>query len=290
MSGEQAFIDSLRALARDPAARGLSDDTAVIEFGGEALILTHDMLVEGVHTFPGQDAADIAWRLVATNLSDLAAKGAEPVGVLLGYMLGPDDRRFAEGLEEALSRWRVPLLGGDTVSGGPPRSWGLTAVGRAVHRPVPSRSGARPGDMVYVTGPLGGAMSGFEALRDGTGADASRYLRPMARLSEGQELAPHVSAMMDISDGLLLDAWRMGQASGVTLALDASAVPLAVAERRRADALRWGDDYELLFTAPAGIELPIRAAAIGKIVLRGAAPLMLDGQPMSGPENLGYSH
>ena len=131
MSGEAAFIESLRALAHHPAARGLADDAAVLEVGGEALVLTHDMLVEGVHFLSTADWADVAWKLVATNLSDLAAKGAEPLGVLLGFMLGEEAGRFAEGLAEVLDHYGVPLLGGDTVSGGPPRSLGLTAIGRA---------------------------------------------------------------------------------------------------------------------------------------------------------------
>ena len=122
MSAERAFIESLEALATDPAARGLQDDCAVIDVGGETLVLTHDMMVEGVHTLPGQDPADIAWKLVATNLSDLAAKGARPIGVLLGHMLGGDDARFVAGLTEVLARYDVPLLGGDTTSGGPPRA------------------------------------------------------------------------------------------------------------------------------------------------------------------------
>ena len=103
MSGEAVFIDLMRALARDPAARGLADDAAVLEVGAETLVLTHDMLVEGVHFLPTADWADVAWKLVATNLSDLAAKGAEPLGVLLGFMLGADDERFAAG-------WRLERL------------------------------------------------------------------------------------------------------------------------------------------------------------------------------------
>ena len=140
--GEGEWIAALRGLASHPAARGLADDAAVLEIGGETLVLTHDMLVEGVHILPGADPADVAWKIVATNLSDLAAKGAEPIGVLLGYMLGEDNQRFTAGLEEVLERFAVPLLGGDTVSGGPPRAFGLTAIGRATHRPVPSRGGA----------------------------------------------------------------------------------------------------------------------------------------------------
>jgi thiamine-monophosphate kinase len=108
MAGELEFIARLRDLASHPAARGLNDDCAVLEVGGETLILTHDSLAQGVHYLPDQDMADVAWRLVATNLSDLAAKGAEPLGVLIGYTLGRDDERFLDGLGEALRHYDVP--------------------------------------------------------------------------------------------------------------------------------------------------------------------------------------
>ena len=287
MKGEAAFVEAMQALARDPAARGLADDCAVIEFGGEALVLTHDMMVEGVHTLPGQDPADVAWKLVAVNLSDLAACGARPLGVLLGHMLGEHDARFAEGLAEVLEHYGVPLLGGDTVAGGSPRAWGLTAIGAATHRPVPSRAGARPGDGVWITGSLGAAMLGFEALRDRTETDSSAYRRPLARLAEGEALAPLVTAMMDVSDGLLLDASRLAGASGVTLALDSAAVPVAAPDRRH-DALRWGDDYELLFTLPASVQSPVPATQIGQVRKSGEVPLLLDGEAPTG--SLGYQH
>ena len=288
MKGEAAFVEAMRALARDPAARGLADDCAVMEFGGEALVLTHDMMVEGVHTLPGQDPADVAWKLVAVNLSDLAACGARPLGVLLGHMLGEHDARFAEGLAEVLEHYGVPLLGGDTVAGGSPRAWGLTAIGAATHRPVPSRAGARPEDGVWITGSLGAAMLGFEALRDRTETDSSAYRRPLARLAEGEALAPLVTAMMDVSDGLLLDASRLAGASGVTMALDSAAVPVAVAEERRHEALRWGDDYELLFTLPEGVEPPVPATLIGEVREKSGALLLLDGEAPTG--SLGYQH
>ena len=287
---EFAFIESLRALAHHPAARGLADDAAVLEVGGETLVLTHDMLVEGVHFLAAADPADVAWKLVATNLSDLAAKGAEPLGVLLGFMLGEDDERFVEGLSEVLEHYGVPLLGGDTSSGGPPRVFGLTAIGRATHRPAPSRGGAQPGDALWLTGKLGTAMLGFEALRDGTEADSTAYRRPLARLPEGQALAPLVTAMMDVSDGLLLDAWRLAEASEVSLAIDGPAVPIAAPEERRFQALRWGDDYELLFTLPAGIDPPVPATRIGTVEPRGFVPLFLDGEPIANREGLGYEH
>lgn len=290
MSGESAFIDGLRALAHHPAARGLADDAAVLEVGGEALVLTHDMLVEGVHFLPDADWADVAWKLVATNLSDLAAKGAEPLGVLLGFMLGDGSERFTDGLGDVLDHYGVPLLGGDTVKGGPPRSLGLTAVGRAIHQPVPSRAGARPGDRLWLTGQLGAAMLGFEALRDGTAGDSTAYRRPLARVPEGQLLAPHVTAMMDVSDGLLIDAWRMAEASHLSLALDSSAVPIAVAESRRLEALRWGDDYELLFTLPPATQPPVSATCIGSVEPRGFVPMFLDGEPIANREGLGWEH
>lgn len=290
MTGELAFIESLRAIAREPAARGLMDDAAVLEVGGEALVLTHDMVVEGVHFPPSADWADVAWKLVAVNLSDLAGKGAEPLGVLLGFMLGEGEARFAEGLAEVLAHYGVPLLGGDTTSGGPPRSFGLTAIGRATYRPVPSRAGAGQGDSLWITGHVGAAMLGFEALRDGVDADSTAYRRPLARLAEGQALAPRVTAMMDVSDGLLLDAWRMAEASAVSIAIDSAAVPIAAPEDRRLDALRWGDDYELLFTLPPGAEPPVTAALIGRVEPRGFVPLFLDGEPIADHEGLGYEH
>ncbi|WP_067790160.1 thiamine-phosphate kinase [Paraurantiacibacter namhicola] len=289
-SAEKTFIAAMRALASGPEARGLMDDAAVLELGEDALVLTHDMLVEGVHVLPGSDMADVAWKLVATNVSDLAAKGAEPLGALLGHMLGDGDEDFARGLSEALEHYRMPLLGGDTVSGGPPRSWGMTAIGRAVYRPVPCRSGAQAGDALWLTGELGAAMAGFEALRDGTDADSTAYRRPMARLPEGLALAPLVTAIMDVSDGLLLDAFRMAEASEVSLAIDRAAPPLAVAEERRDDALRWGEDYELLFTMPAGAAPPVPATRIGSVEPQGFAPLFLDGQPVVNADGLGWQH
>lgn len=265
----------------------------MIELGGEALVLTHDVLVEGVHVLPASDPADIAWKLVAVNLSDLAAKGAQPMGVLIGHMLGTGDERFIRGLREVLDACAVPLLGGDTVSGTVrgtgPRSWSCTAIGRALHRPVPSRSGARAGDTIHVTGPLGAAMLGFEALRDGTGADSSSYRRPRPRTAAGCALAPVATAMMDISDGLLLDAWRMGEASHATLAIDSTAVPVA-GPSRRDECLRWGDDYELLFTAPPEARLPVSSCPIGRVTQWSATPLHLDGAPLRGPAGLGYLH
>lgn len=290
MSGEAAFIAALRGLASHPAARGLADDCAVLEVGGETLILTHDMMVEGVHWLPAQDPADVAWKLLATNLSDLAAKGAEPIGVLLGYSLAEDNTRFAEGLGEALAHFSVPLLGGDTVRSPGAQTVGLTALGRATHTPVPSRSGAQAGDGVWITGPVGAAMLGFEGLQSGGREDTAAYRRPVPRLAEGRALAPLVSAMMDVSDGLLLDASRMAEASAVTIALDPAAIPLPadLPPERAREAMAWGDDYELLFTLPPESEPPCAAHRIGTVLPAGEAPLLLGGAAPCG--QLGYEH
>lgn len=267
----------------------------MLELGGESLVLTHDAMAEGVHFLRNQDPADVAWKLVATNLSDLAAKGAEPLGVLLGYMFGPDDARFVAGLKDVLEAYTVPLLGGDTISGvsgqvQADQVLGLTAIGKATHRPVPARSGARVGDGLWITGPVGAAMLGLEALRAGSGADSRAYRRPLPLLAEGKALAPHVTAMMDVSDGLLLDAARMARASGVTLALASAAVPIAAPEDRRAEALRWGEDYQLLFTAPEGTALPVPAFRIGSAIASTGVPILLDDVPLSEMDSLGYQH
>ena len=291
-SGEDTFIGLMRALANDPAARGLRDDAAVLAIGSECLVITHDMMAEGVHWLTGADEADVAWKLVATNLSDLAAKGAEPVGVLLGYALGPDDARFAAGLAEALQAFGVALLGGDTIA--PPiggRSHGLTAIGRATHVPVPGRDGARPGDRVWITGPVGAAMLGFEAVRDHLpAADSQAFRRPYPRLAEGIALAPQVSAMMDVSDGLLIDAQRLGAASGVTIALESTRVPFAetLPRAQRHAAMTWGDDYELLFTMAPDRTPACAAHAIGRVKKFHEHNVLLDGAAPQGP--LGYTH
>ncbi|KAI1692439.1 thiamine-monophosphate kinase [Ditylenchus destructor] len=163
-------------------------------------------MVAGVHYRPHDPADSIGWKLAAVNLSDLAAKGAVPVGCLLNYALSGDagwDRAFLAGLNQALTRFAMPLLGGDTVAmpAGAPRSLTLTAFGQAQPN-VPLRTGVRPGDTIWVTGTIGGAGFG----PDGSPRDLARYLRPQPRVAEGQAIAALATAMMDVSDGLLIDA------------------------------------------------------------------------------------
>ncbi len=269
MSSEPAFIESLKALATHPAARGLLDDAAVLDIGGRSLVLTHDMLVEGVHYLPDDPPGDVAWKLLAVNLSDLAAKGARPVGVLLGYSLGEDDwdQAFVAGLGAALGAFGLPLLGGDTVSGAGRRTLALTAIGEA-DGPVPSRAGGRPGDHLWVSGTIGDSGAGLRGLKGEIVRDpflTERYRNPRPRLEAGQRLAALVGAMMDVSDGLLIDSSRLAEASGVAAEIDLGSLPLSQAclgvsgdgiEARLAAATA-GDDYELLFAAA-----PERAAEI----------------------------
>lgn len=304
MTTESTFINILRGFATHPAARGLMDDVAVIEIGDGSLIITHDMMAEGVHFRSNADPADVAWKLVASNLSDLAAKGAAPIGVLLGFMLGEDawDRAFADGLEKALAYYNVALLGGDTVANrGDKRALGLTALGLATHRPVPSRSGAQIGDILYVTGTLGDALAGFELIDAGfdeVGPLADAFNRPVARVADGQALSPLVTAMMDVSDGLLLDAERLATASQVGIEIDLACVPLSplYASYRtdslesRMQAASWGDDYQLLFTTSSEAALPVPATAIGRVLSGGGLTLKDGANPVKLPPTLGYQH
>ena len=279
----------------------------MLELGTETLVITHDVLVEGVHVLADQDPADIAWKLVAVNLSDLAAKGAEPVGVLLGHALGDGDDRFLAGLSDVLGAYGVPLLGGDTVSAPGPRSWSMTAIGRATHVPVPSRAGARPGQALWIAGEVGAAKAAFDEITAGSGGSDAAYRRPMPMIDEGIALAPIVSAMMDCSDGVCIDAQRMANASGVTIDIAARDMPIPLHIRQKwfdtipdlrlyqetrlgLAAANWGDDYALLFAADLDVVLPVPARRIGTITQRGPDPLLIDGRaPMAG-ERLGYTH
>jgi thiamine-monophosphate kinase len=299
MPAERDFIDLLRAFATDPAARGLADDAAVLAVGGTQLVLTHDMIVEDVHFLASDPPADVAWKLVAVNLSDLAAKGARPRGVLLGFPLGDGgwDRAFADGLRTALARFDTPLLGGDTVRppAGAPRQLGLTAVGESAH--APSRGGALPGDHLYLTGRIGAAGLGLaiaQGRRDGPGAWLEAYRRPTPRLHEGLGLAPVVHAMCDVSDGLLIDAARIAAASGLGLHIDLDAVPLADPDGDRMAQLTAGDDYELLFAAPPGLTIwqPgwAQISVVGRFAPRGGLTLSDANGPVPVPSRLGYEH
>ena len=313
MTSESDFIASLRGLATDPAARGLLDDAAVLKIGDAALVLSHDMLIEGVHYRSDDPPGDVAWKLVAVNLSDLAGKGARPIGVLLGYALGGAgwDKAFVGGFGTALAAFALPLLGGDTVAmpPGAPRVLGLTAIGVA-EGPVPARSGARPGHHLWVSGTVGEAGAGLKLLADGRTEPAGlveRYRNPRPRLEAGQRLAPLVAAMMDISDGLLIDAARMAAASGCRAEIELETVPMSAEllawsggdRAARLEAATAGDDYELLFAAPAsaatailGIadEIGLPLSRIGRFSAGSGLRLTDSGEAVPLPDRLGFEH
>lgn len=306
---ESTFIDRLRAFARHPGARGLADDCAVLSLGGETLVLTHDTLVEGVHFLSSDPPETVAWKLIAVNLSDLAAKGATPVGALVSYCLRDDeawDSGFADGLAHVLESFGVALLGGDTVREASGvwgcRMLGATLIGTATAA-VPSRSGAREGDALFVTGTIGDAGIGLLHAREkplATDPFVEAYRRPQPQLAAGQALAQSVTAMMDVSDGLLIDASRMAATSGVAAVIDLDAIPLSALYASigfgqdriaRIDAATAGDDYQLLFTSSLPLPpLPCPVARIGTIV-RGTGLRLQDRDgevPL--PDTLGWEH
>ena len=307
-STERAFIDKLRRIATDPAARGLDDDVAVL---GD-LVFTHDLIAEGVHFLSTDPPASVGWKLVTVNLSDLAAKGAEPVAALMGASLPGDDdweEKFLGGVAAACETYGLPLIGGDTIAlpDGAPLVMGLTAVGRAAG-PVPARSGGRAGDALWLVGTLGDASAGLSMLQIEPQAEGSlveAYRRPVPQLAVGALLAPHATAMMDVSDGLLLDASRLCGASRCAAVIDLDALPLSrafIAEcggdrRARLRAATGGDDYALLAALPPhldplGLSLPkgtiIRR--IGTLAEGDGISLFDAAGEVPLPESLGYEH
>ena len=306
---EREVIERLRRIATAPAARGLLDDVAVLD----GLVITHDSIAEGVHFLPSDPPASVGWKLVAVNLSDLAAKGATPAGALLSLTMSGDgawESEFLTGVEHACESYQLPLIGGDTISlpENAPRVLGLTAVGRSGAQ-VPNRSGAQAGDALWLVGTIGDAAAGLALLQEdrrATGVLVDIYRRPIPQLGAGQVLAPHARAMMDVSDGLLLDAQRLAQASGCSATIDLDRLPLSaafVAERgslldARLFAATGGDDYGLLAALPAELDaatLPLpkgtRISRIGTLTA-GEASLSLTsgGDPVALPERLGFEH
>jgi len=306
---ESDLIHQLRAIATDPAARGLLDDAAVL---GE-LVLTHDTIAEGVHYLPEDPPASVGWKLAAVNLSDLAAKGATPAGALLSLTIRDEDgtweRGFLDGIAAACESYGLPLIGGDTVAlpAGAPRVLGLTALGRTTAS-VPARSGGQPGDTLWLAGTVGDSAAGLQLLQAdprSTGPLVDIFRRPVPLLAAGRALAPAASAMMDVSDGLLLDCARLVEASGCGAEIDLDALPLSrafVAERgagrpARLFAATGGDDYALLAALPPALDpftlsLPAdaRLTRIGTLV-DGASLTLRDSQgavPL--PERLGHEH
>jgi thiamine-monophosphate kinase len=282
-----------------PGAFGLTDDAAVIDVApGRRLVATVDAMVAGVHFLADDPPADVGRKLLRVNLSDLAAMGAEPLGYVMATVLPADLdfdwlKGFAAGLADDQARFGVGLYGGDTTSTPGPLTLSLTAFGQAVPGAELRRSGARPGDRIYVSGTIGDAALGLEALQgklpglaeDARAYLAGRYRLPTPRVALGQGLVGLATSAIDISDGLAADLGHICETSGVRGVVAAPEVPLSDAARCAlaadpgllADILSGGDDYELLFTAP-----PEAAGPLGALARELALPLTEIGRIEAG--------
>ncbi len=306
-------------------AFGLTDDAALLPAiaDGAAWVVTVDALVAGVHFLPDDPPDLVARKALRVNLSDLAAMVAAPYGYTLALALPPGLtdpeawlEAFARGLRAYQETYGVHLLGGDSVSTPGPVSLSVTAFGTVPRDRALRRSGARPGDDLWVSGTVGDSAIGLQVLSAenglAAGADAAyfadRYRLPRPRVALGPALAGVASAALDVSDGLVQDAGHIARRSGVAVRIDWAAVPLSEpAARRLAEAPAWrhgiltgGDDYELLFTAPVANRHTVAdaAAKTGDTVTRigridageGVQVLDAEGRPVDGLARGGWSH
>ncbi len=287
LSEESLIARYFVPLASDfPGAYGLRDDAAVIETpAGYDLVVTTDALIAGVHFLADDDPADIAWKALAVNVSDLAAKGATPLAYSLALALPPPPSAtfladFTAGLAEAQARFGIALSGGDTTSTRGETMISVTAFGTIPHGKALRRGEARAGDSLYVSGTIGDGALGLK-LRRGDADTAGwpigdparawlvgRYLRPQPRIALAPALLAHASAAMDVSDGLVIDCRRLCVASGLAAHINAGAIPFAAESlplitrpELLAAAITGGDDYEILAAIRAGEETPFEAAS-----------------------------
>lgn len=311
--GEDELIQTTFAplAAGFPGALGLKDDCALLTpRPGEDLVLTTDAVAEGVHFFPDDAPADIAWKALAVNVSDLVAKGARPVAYLLSLSFPERPARswldaFAAGLGEAQSAFSIGLAGGDTDRRPGPLTVTISAIGAVPVGGLVRRGTGRAGDDLFLSGSVGDSALGLLLRRtrergaalglgaDGIGYLVARYLRPQPRLALAAHVLSFASAAMDVSDGLVKDCERLALASGVGAEIDASLLPQSPAARTAiasdpsliATVLGGGDDYEVLAAAPPGQGGAFREAArasgvaltrIGRLVA-GAGVVVLDG-------------
>ncbi|MBO0753606.1 MAG: thiamine-phosphate kinase [Bradyrhizobiaceae bacterium] len=283
-----------RPIATHPGAFGLTDDAAAIAPpAGCDLVLKTDGVISGVHFFPDDPPATVARKALRINLSDLAAKGAAPLGFLLSIGLPASlpagwIKSFAEGLREDAAYYDCPLLGGDTDKSPGAITVYVMALGTVPHGSMVRRSGARPGDVVVVTGTIGDAALGLKLRQDagaagGWGLDAAmaahlheRYLLPQPRNRIAEALRRHASAAMDVSDGLAGDLAKLARVSGVAVEITAGDVPLSPAARRAVETepaqietvLTGGDDFEVVATVAPGRLADLRGeAAVAGVVV-----------------------
>jgi thiamine-monophosphate kinase len=272
--GEDTLIARFFAPIAGKGSLGLKDDAACLSpKPGHDLVLTTDALVETVHFLPGDSPGSVARKALGVNVSDLAAKGADPAGFLLSLAL-PEDwteewlADFAAGLGQASQDFSCPLLGGDTVKAKGALTLSVTAVGEVPAGRMVLRTTAQAGDVICVTGTIGDAALGLKLRSSQEWAKplsseeraflADRYLHPQPRHRLAPALRAHARAAMDVSDGLAGDLAKMMRASGVTAVIEADQVPLSSSVRKAVQAfpdlidlaLTGGDDYEILCTVP----------------------------------------
>lgn len=316
-SGEFDLIARFFAPLAGPGAFRLKDDAALLTPSpGAELVLTTDTVIAGVH-FREDDAPDlIAKKALRVNLSDLAAKGARPTGFLHALTLNRAVtdawlEAYARGLGQDVIEYAIPLLGGDTTMSPGPVTVTITAIGEVPAGAAILRSGARPGDILYVTGAIGDGALGLACLKGGLllpredrAALTDRYHLPRPRGAAGIALRGVATAALDVSDGLVADVGHLAAASNVAVRIDRDAVPLSVAARKAVtnDPRLWekvlagGDDYEIAFTARAGVDLARIAAdggvtltAIGEVTSGTGVMVMADGAPLVLASS-GYRH
>ncbi|MBM6595525.1 thiamine-phosphate kinase [Microvirga pudoricolor] len=298
---EDSLIARFFAPIADQAGLGLRDDAACFApTPGRDLVLTVDALVESVHFLPDDPPGSVARKALGVNVSDLAAKGADPRGFLLSLALpmGWTEEwlaAFAAGLGEAAREFGCPLLGGDTVKASGALSLSVTALGEVPSGRMVRRTTARPGDAICVSGTIGDAALGLDLRRDPAWAAflsedershlADRYLHPRPRHGLARALRRYAHAAMDVSDGLAGDLAKMLRVSGVTGWVDAEAVPLSDATRRAVGveprlldrALTGGDDYEILCTCPKD-----RIDSLVEEADKAGVPVTVIGQVLAG--------
>ena len=322
-AGEFETIQRLfKPLAHPEWARGLDDDVAVLPSRpGFDLVLTKDAIVEGVHFLPTDPMSTVAQKLLRTNLSDLAAKGAEAFGYLLACHWSPrctwaERVAFVEGLEADQKQFGVHLLGGDTVKTPGPASFSATLMGWVPSGTAISRSNAKPGDLVFVTGTIGDGWLGLQAAQgqlnlepERVEALASAYRAPMPRLDFAPVVRTLASASADVSDGLIADLGHIAKASRVGIDLDLEVLPTSAAAQAWLEArieilhgleglATGGDDYEIILTAPAGSEEALRREAekrhlrltrIGRVTEGQGVSVRYQGQAVILPKT-GWTH
>ena len=311
-AGEFDLIARIRArvATRADVVLGIGDDAALLAPPpGRQLVVTADTLNDGVHFPRGTSPADVDWKALAVNLSDLASMGAEPAWCTLSLSLPQSDpawiEGFLDGFLDLAGQHDIALVGGDTTRG--PLSIAVTAMGLVEPGRALRRDGARVGDEVWVTGTLGDAAGGLALLdREPVPALRARLDRPTPRVAAGRALAGIATACVDVSDGLLADLGHVCARSHVAAHLDVDALPASAALREafgEADRIALqasgGDDYELCFTAPADASADIDAVSarlglqitrIGRIVAgEGVHPVDAKSQPWSSPRR-GYDH